>query len=89
MPGKKIAIDESTDGFKHKIIFESYNAKKPMKWGIRLLVLADSDTGYAHSVIPNHGKHTDDLCNWPYSEKLHFKNSSFLDGQTMTQCVWY
>jgi hypothetical protein len=20
---------------------------------------------------------------------IHFKNSSFLDGQTMTQCVWY
>jgi hypothetical protein len=43
VPGKNIAIEESTVGFKGKIIFKT----------------------------------------------VHFKNSSFLDGQTRTQCVWY
>jgi hypothetical protein len=31
VPGKNIAIDESTVGFKRIIIFETYNPKKPMK----------------------------------------------------------
>jgi hypothetical protein len=53
---KSIAIDESTVGFKSKLIFKIYNPKKkPMKWGIRLFVLAGSDTGYVHSIIPNNG----------------------------------
>jgi hypothetical protein len=74
VPGKNIAIDESTFGFKHKIIFETYNnnkkkTKKTMKSEIRLFVLADSDIGYVHSIIPNYGKRTGDVCNLPYSEK--------------------
>jgi hypothetical protein len=40
-----------------------------MKWGIRLFALAESDTGYVHSIIPNYGKLTGDVCNLPYSEK--------------------
>jgi hypothetical protein len=40
-----------------------------MKWGIRLFVLADSDTGYVQSIIPNYGKPTGGTCNLPYSEK--------------------
>jgi hypothetical protein len=43
MPGK--AIDESTVGFMRKIIFKIYNPKEPTRWGIRLFVLAESDTG--------------------------------------------
>jgi hypothetical protein len=40
-----------------------------MKWGIQLFVLADSATGYVHSIIPNYGKLTGDVCNLIYSEK--------------------
>jgi hypothetical protein len=43
--------------------------EKPMKWGIRVFVLADSDTGYIHSIIPNYGKLKGDMFNLPYSEK--------------------
>jgi hypothetical protein len=50
--GKNTAIDESTVGFKRKIVFKTYNPKKPTKWGIRF-VLAESDTGYVHSITPN------------------------------------
>jgi hypothetical protein len=51
---------------------------------IRLFALAESDTGYVHRRIPNYGKLTGDVCNLPYSENHYFKNSPFLDGQTMT-----
>jgi hypothetical protein len=90
LPGKTIAIDESTVGPKRKVIFKTCTPEKPTKWGIRLFILADSDTSFVHSIIPNYTyrKHTGDVSKLPCSEKP-FKNSSFLDGQTMTQCVWY
>jgi hypothetical protein len=82
--GKNAAIDESTIGFKCKITFKTYNKKKkPMKCGTRLFVLADSDTGYAHSIIPNYRKRTSDMCNLLHSEKP-FKNNSFLDGLSVS-----
>jgi hypothetical protein len=69
VPGKNIVLDESAVGFKSKIIFETCNPKRPMKWGIRLLALAENDTGYIHSIIPNSQKLTGYVCNLPYSEK--------------------
>ncbi|XP_023724806.1 piggyBac transposable element-derived protein 4 isoform X2 [Cryptotermes secundus] len=54
---------------KGKIIFKTYDPKKPTKCGIRLFVLVDSDTGYVHSIIPYYGKLTGDVYNLPYSEK--------------------
>jgi hypothetical protein len=56
VPGKNIAINESTVGFKHKIIFKTYSIRKRTELGIRLFVLAESDTGYVHSIISNYGK---------------------------------
>jgi hypothetical protein len=80
VPGTNTAINESTAAFKRKMIFETYNKKKT-KWGIRLFVLADSDTGYVDSIIPNYRKCTGNVCNLPIFRKtIHFKNSSFLDG---------
>jgi hypothetical protein len=88
VPGKNIAIDKSTVVFRGKIIYQTYNPKKLTKWGIRLFVLADSDTGYVHSIIPYYGKLTDDMYKLSYSKKtFNFKNSFFLDGQTRTLCV--
>jgi hypothetical protein len=79
MPGKSIAIDGSTLGFKGKI--------KTNEVGISLFVLAKRNTGYVHGIILNYRKLTGGVCNLPYS--VHFKNSSFLDGLTRAQCVWY
>jgi hypothetical protein len=33
VPGRNVAIDESTVGFKGRIHFKCYNPKKPTKWG--------------------------------------------------------
>jgi hypothetical protein len=67
--GKSIAIDESTVGFKGKIIFKIHYPEKPTKRGIRIFVLAESDTGYVHSIIPNCGKFTGNVRNLPYFEE--------------------
>jgi hypothetical protein len=63
VPGKNVAIDESTVGFKGKI------KKNPTKWGLRLFILADSDIGYVHSIIPYYEKITGEVCNLPYPNK--------------------
>jgi hypothetical protein len=36
----------------------------------RAKLLADTDTGYVHSIIQNYGKLTGNVCNLPYFEKL-------------------
>jgi hypothetical protein len=89
VPGKSTAIDESSVGFKHKIILKIYNPEKPTKWVIRLFELAESNTYYVHSIIQSYGKHTGNECNTPYLEKPFISGTVLLDGQTRTQCVWY
>jgi hypothetical protein len=51
--GKNTVTEESTVGFKCKIIFKMYEKKNECSEEIRLFVLADSDTGYVQSIIPN------------------------------------
>lgn len=36
IPNQKIAIDESTVGFKGRLMWKCYNPQKPTKWGLRL-----------------------------------------------------
>jgi len=36
VPGRNVAINESTVGFKGRIKFKCYNLKKPTKWGLRI-----------------------------------------------------
>lgn len=40
-----------------------------MKWGIRLFLVADSDTGFVHIIIPNYLKLRGDMCHLLYSDK--------------------
>lgn len=58
VPGQQIAIDESTVGFKGRIVFKMYNPQKPTKWGLRVYVLADSTTGYVSVMVPYYGSCT-------------------------------
>lgn len=59
-PGPNIAIDESTIAFKGRVSFRMYNPQKPTKWGLRVYVLADSETGYISVFEPYYGKETTD-----------------------------
>lgn len=58
IPSREISVDESVVGFKGKICFLTYNPKKPTKWGIRIYVLADANTGYVYSILPYYGSLT-------------------------------
>lgn len=58
IPYQSICVDESIIKFKGKICFMTYNPAKPTKWGIRIYVLADSNTGYVYSVLPYYGSIT-------------------------------
>lgn len=58
VPGQDICVDESVIKFKGKISFITYNPNKPTKWGIRIYVLADSETGYMYNILPYYGSIT-------------------------------
>jgi hypothetical protein len=61
VPGKNIAVDESTVGFKAKIILKTYNPKKQQNGASDYL--CDSGTGCVHSVILYYRKLTGDMRN--------------------------
>lgn len=54
-PSANVSIDESTIGFKGRVIFKVYNKDKPQKWGIKVFVLSDSCNGYVCSILPYMG----------------------------------
>ena len=56
VPGRNVAIDESTVGFKGRIQFKCYNPKKPTEWGLRIFCLCDSENGYVFSHIPYYAR---------------------------------
>lgn len=61
VPGQHIAIDESTVGFKGRVAWKMYNPQKPTKWGLRVYVLADSETGYICAFEPYYGRQTTEV----------------------------
>ena len=65
MPHQKIAVDESTVGYKGRIFFKTYNFQKPTKWGLRVIVLAKCRTGYICSFQPYFGKQITENLPWP------------------------
>ena len=46
VPYKNATVDESMIKFKGRLSFRQYLPAKPIKWGLKLWVLAESDTGY-------------------------------------------
>jgi hypothetical protein len=58
VPFEQLAVDESTIGFKGRIVFKMYNPQKPTKWGVRVYVLADSKNGYIYDFEPYYGSTT-------------------------------
>jgi hypothetical protein len=55
IPGRNICIDESTIGFKGRVIFKCFTPKKPTEWGLRVYVLADSVTFCITCIEPHYG----------------------------------
>lgn len=73
IPKKNICIDESTVGFKGRVMFICYNPKKPTKWGMRVYCLCDSETGYVYCYIVYYGQTTTDsliLPEQPFTSRI-------------------
>ncbi|XP_046828679.1 piggyBac transposable element-derived protein 4-like isoform X2 [Vespa crabro] len=66
IPNKCISIVESVVKYKGRLGSTVYNPQKPTKWGIRLYVLTDSESGYLYSFLPYYGSITTE--NLPYPE---------------------
>ena len=45
-PGENLCVDESMLKFKGRIFFRHCLPAKPTKWGVKVLVLCESQTGY-------------------------------------------
>ena len=41
IPGKKVSIDEAMVKYKGRVFFRQYMPKKPIKWGIKVWILAE------------------------------------------------
>ncbi|KAL2714361.1 piggyBac transposable element-derived protein 4-like [Vespula squamosa] len=56
----EISIDEAVVGYKHRILFITYNPMKLTKWEFRIYLLADSKTGYIYTILSYYEKITSD-----------------------------
>lgn len=65
VPQENVSVDESTIGFKGRIVFKVYNKDKPTKWGIKVFVLSESSTGYICAIEPYFGKITTERLDRP------------------------
>ena len=55
-PYEHCTIDESMIKFKGRLSFHQYLPAKPIKWGIKMWALCESDTGYAYNLQVYTGK---------------------------------
>ncbi|MEG7522740.1 MAG: transposase, partial [Chromatiales bacterium] len=55
-PYENVTIDESMIKFKGRLGFRQYMPAKPIKWGIKVWALCESNTGYAYHIQVYTGK---------------------------------
>ena len=58
-PHQQVAVDECMIPFRGRLSFKQYHKDKPTKWGIKVWMLADSQTGYNYSFDVYTGKDAD------------------------------
>ena len=58
VPNEHISVDESTIGFKGRVMWKCYNPNKPTKWGLRVYTMCDSASAYITAFVPYYGKST-------------------------------
>ena len=80
-PRRELSIDETMLKFKGRLKIKQCVKIKPVKWGIKLLTLAEAKTGYVVNILPYAGRRPDtdvgkttqtvlDVCQ-PYLNKGH------------------
>ena len=58
-PHQQVAVDECMIPFRGRLSFKQYHKDKPTKWGVKVWMLADSQTGYNYSFDVYTGKDAD------------------------------
>ena len=58
IPGREVSIDEAMVKYKGRVFFRQYMPKKPIKWGIKVWMLAEPKTGYVSNFEVYLGKST-------------------------------
>lgn len=51
-PHREVSIDEAMLLWRGRLAFRVYNPAKPIKYGVKSYVLADSTTGYCWNILP-------------------------------------
>ncbi|XP_054710345.1 piggyBac transposable element-derived protein 4-like [Uloborus diversus] len=57
-PSAYVTVNEQLVAFRGNFPFRQYMPKKPVKYGIKLCVLCDNETGYVWNIQPHLGKPT-------------------------------
>ena len=50
-----VSVDESMVKYKGRLVFRQYLPMKPVKWGIKVWVMAESNTGYVNNLSLHRG----------------------------------
>ena len=74
VPHEHILVDEAMIPFKGRLSFKQYMKDKPVKFGIKMWVLADSVTAYCHNFDIYVGRFTQGVQVHTRSEQVHTRS---------------
>ncbi|XP_062620039.1 piggyBac transposable element-derived protein 4-like [Saccostrea cucullata] len=88
VPHENVTIDESMIKFKGRLAFRQYLPAKPIEWGVKIWIMAESDTGYMHNFQIYKGKENNtekglvhrvvmDLCRQMFGTNLNVYMDNF------------
>lgn len=93
-PNEHLTIDEGTCGFRGRVHFKVYNKDKPDKYGMKVYMLCDAETGYILRMVPYIGdsKSVETIItelSEPYFGKWHtIYMDRFFTSPTIADLLW-
>ncbi|CAG5033836.1 unnamed protein product [Parnassius apollo] len=93
-PNENLTIDEGTCGFRGRVHFRVYNKDKPDKYGMKVYMLCDAETGYILRMVPYVGdsKSVETIIaelSEPYFGKWHtIYMDRFFTSPTIADLLW-
>ena len=100
LPYGNVTIDESMVKFKGRLSFRQYLPAKPIKWGVKIWAMSESDTGYLHKFQVYTGKeegHQEkglsyrvvmDLCQHMFGSNLNVYMDNFYTSPELLRALY-